>query len=108
MHLFARKFLRWTNAHPPDRKIVRTMLRVAEWPALEWFMIETLKGNGIKAPNRIGQPYAWLVAVTVNQIHGIPADEMKPTLELLRGGRQMFSRNYEEHAAKKAAQGDDQ
>lgn len=96
MQLFVQHQLRWTNPHPPDSKIVGVMLRVAEWPTVERFLTAAVRGDGPKAPERVGQPYAWLVSVALNHIHGLQPDEQKPTLELLRGGRQMFSKWHTE------------
>ncbi len=98
MLLFVRQQLRWANPHPPDKKIVAVMLRVAEWPEIENFLLGQIKARECHAPRNVGKPYAWLVTVALNQIHGIAADEQKPTLELLRGGKQLFSRWHTEGA----------
>ena len=72
------------------------MMRVAEWPEVENFLLAMIKARDCPAPANIGKPYAWLVTVAINKIHGIAPEEQKPTLELLRGGRQMFTRWHTE------------
>lgn len=105
MRAFVIHRLRHSGAHPPDKKIVGMMLCVCEWEHLrhwlEW--MTTGAGGRIKArqpepPTNLGSPYAWLLKVAINHMHGIPAAEQKPTLELLRGGRQMFTRWHTEGA----------
>ena len=55
-----------------------------------------IKKRDHEIPRNIGQPYAWLVAVALNQIHGLQPEEQKPTLEMLRGGKQLFTRWHTE------------
>ena len=95
--------LRHHDAHPPDKKILSMMLNVCEWdhlkPWLEWMITGT--GGKIKArqpepPANLGSPYAWLLKVAINHMHGIAAEEQKPTLELLRGGKQLYTRWHTE------------
>jgi hypothetical protein len=91
------------DAHPPDKKMLSMMLCVCEWEHLknwlEW--MTTGVGGRIKArrpdpPDNLGSPYAWLLKVAINHMHGIEPAEQKPTLELLRGGKQMYTRWHSE------------
>ena len=96
MHGFVKHKLRWVDPHPPDKKIVSMMLCVCEWSMLEKWLTSMITDRTIEPPKHLGNPYGWLLTVAINKIHGTPAAEQKPTLELLRGGRQMFTRWHTE------------
>jgi hypothetical protein len=68
------------------------MLNVAEWPTLKHWLYSMLNFNSKEPPPNLGSPYAWLVAVAIQKIHGIAPAEQKPTLEILRGGKQLQSK----------------
>lgn len=97
--------LRHQGPHPPDKQMLAMMLGVCEWEHLKnWLLWMTtghggnIKGRHPEPPDNLGNPYAWLLKVAINHMHAIPANEQKPTLELLRGGKQLYTRWHTEGA----------
>lgn len=83
--------------------MIRMMLRVAEWETVEGWLKALLKFNTIEPPPGIASIYAWLIAVALQKIHGIAPSEQKPTLQLMRGGKQLRSKWAEEQDTKREA-----
>ena len=102
---FAKHRCRIQSPHTPDKKMLEMMLRVAEWERLRpWLLWMTgvsktqcgIVGKPPDPPRDLGNAYAWLLKVAINNLLGIDPAEQQPTLELLRGGKQQYTRWHSE------------
>jgi hypothetical protein len=80
------------DQHPPDKTMLRMFAHTATWPTLQSWLTALLKFNSIEMPRAVASPYAWLLAVLLQKLHGIAPADQKPTLQLLRGGKQLRTR----------------